>query len=142
MINKKIKSALKDGLRPILCVGEPLATRQKGVPAARAHIKNQLKKDLAGVAGVGARASVIIAYEPLWAIGTGRNDKPEDAVEMARFIKSAGSFPLVSLFLYGGSVNSKNIADYVQYKEIDGALVGGASLRATEFKKMIKKITQ
>jgi len=155
-INRKIKLALKDDLHVILCVGEPLAVRRKGIAAAQRYIKNQLKKDFAGIGknirGTGARTNITIAYEPIWAIGSGKNDKPEDAVAMARFIKktighqlpglsgsqgSSTSGPLGIPFLYGGSANSKNIADYVQYKEIDGALVGGASLKAAEFSKMI-----
>lgn len=139
MINRKVQSALHAGLHVILCVGESLSVRKKGLSAARAFIKNQLKKDLKG----SASGHLTIAYEPIWAIGTGKNDKPEDAVEMARFIKQAvsgGETSVMPRFLYGGSVNSKNIADYVQYKEIDGALVGGASLKSGEFKKMIEKI--
>jgi triosephosphate isomerase (TIM) len=134
IINRKIKLALKDGLRVILCVGEPRAVRKKGLASAEKYIKNQLKKDLAGIAKP-ARGSrnLIIAYEPIWAIGSGKNDKPEDAVAMARVVKQI----VHGQFLYGGSANSKNIADYVQYKEIDGALVGGASLKAAEFTKMI-----
>lgn len=135
MINKKIALALKDGLHVILCVGEPAAVRKNGTAAAKKFIKNQLKKDLAGVHG-----KIIVAYEPIWAIGTGKNDRPEDAVVIADFIKKILKDELgISnpRFLYGGSANSKNIRDYVQYKEVDGALVGGASLRAEEFKKMI-----
>ncbi len=148
MIHKKIKAAIGDGLVPILCVGEPLAVRKKGVKAAEAFVKNQLRKDLAKI-NILKNAKVpgsklIIAYEPIWAIGTGRYDDPEDAQRMARFVKNflretyRGNFR----FLYGGSVNRKNVADYVQLKEIDGALVGGASLRAGEFKTMIELVAR
>lgn len=133
LINKKIKLALADGLNVILCVGEPLAIRKKGIGAARKYVANQLKLDLAGLKR--PFAGVTIAYEPIWAIGTGRYDEPEDAATMAEFIKDHAPVRV----LYGGSVNSKNIGDYVEYKSIDGALVGGASLKAGEFKKIIKK---
>jgi triosephosphate isomerase len=137
MINKKIILALKDKLKVILCVGEPLAVRKKGVAAAEKFVKTQLRKGLTGIPRPQSEKNVIIAYEPIWAIGTGRSDTPEDAVRMARFIKKS----LKVKFLYGGSVNRANVASFVQLKEIDGALVGGASLKAEEFGKMIKKLT-
>jgi triosephosphate isomerase (TIM) len=133
MVNKKIKLALKDGLKVVLCVGEPIAIRKKGIAAAETFIKNQLKN---GLAGVRKDEKIIVAYEPIWAIGSGKNDNPEDATTMAKLIKKHG----VARFLYGGSVTSKNIADYVHYKSIDGALVGGASLKAQEFNKILDKI--
>ena len=152
MVNKKIKAALQDGLNVILCVGEPLSVRKKGIVAAKKFIKNQLKKDLKGISlrpRTGkAAVSLAVAYEPIWAIGTGKNDSPQDAAELARFIKkeltphaeSRKFFSAIPRVLYGGSVNSRDVHDYVQYKEIDGALVGGASLKAAEFKKIIEKI--
>ena len=131
MINKKMKATLKAGLKPILCVGEHLETRKKGLAAAKNFVKTQLKNDLKGVP-----VGMIIAYEPIWAIGSGKPDKPEETVEMARFIKSiAGSKAKV---LYGGSVTSKNAKSFLQYNEIDGALVGGASLKAEEFNKIVE----
>ncbi len=138
MINKKIKLARADGLKVILCVGEPPAVRRHGIGAARRFLADQIGRDLRGLRLPShPDPRLIIAYEPVWAIGTGRYDKPEDAAEMAGFIKKTlGSRVRV---LYGGSVNSKNIAEYVQYKDIDGALVGGASLEAGEFKKIIKR---
>ncbi len=136
MINKKVKLALADGLRVILCVGEPLAIRKKGINAAKKFVEGQLKKDLAGVTLTGAKKkNLIVAYEPIWAIGTGRNDTPDDALHMARVIRRRTH----TRVLYGGSVNGKNIGDYVQYKEIDGALVGGASTKPNEFKKILWK---
>lgn len=133
MINKKIKGTLKAKLKPILCVGEHLETRKKGLAAAKNFIKNQLKIDLKGVS-----AGMVIAYEPIWAISTNTNgqaDKPEDALEMIRFIKSIAG-PKAKI-LYGGSVTLKNAENFLQYKEIDGALVGGASLKAEEFNKIV-----
>lgn len=138
MINDKVKLALADGLSVILCVGESPAVRKKGTAVARKFVEGQLKKDLAGVKKGEARR-VIVAYEPIWAIGTGKNDKPADAAEMAdtvkRFLKK--SFGFSPRVLYGGSVDNKNAGNYVQYKQIDGALVGGASLHAGKFKKII-----
>ncbi|HEX4103926.1 MAG TPA: triose-phosphate isomerase [Candidatus Paceibacterota bacterium] len=135
IINKKIKLARADGLKVILCVGEPLAVRKKGIPAAQKFVAAQLSKDFAGLKPRD-RAHIIVAYEPIWAIGTGRYDEPEDARGMAEFIKRKLGKP-APIVLYGGSVTSKNVADYVQYSSIDGALVGGASLKAAEFKKII-----
>jgi triosephosphate isomerase len=131
MINKKISLALKDGLRVILCVGESVTIRKRGFAAAKKFVSEQLRKDLRHI-----KKPVIVAYEPVWAIGTGKNDTPEDAAAMAKFIKSRNA-KRISCVLYGGSVNSRDAGDYVQYKEIGGALVGGASLRALEFKKII-----
>ncbi|HEY5220787.1 MAG TPA: triose-phosphate isomerase [Candidatus Paceibacterota bacterium] len=137
MINKKIALAVRDGLKVILCVGEALSVREKGADVAKKFVAQQLLKDLKGIPI--KPGSLYIAYEPIWAIGTGRSDKPEDAREMAKFIKSSlkKTKRISTKFLYGGSVNGKNAADYVQLKEIDGALVGGASLKAEEFKKII-----
>ncbi len=140
-INKKIALALRDGLKVILCVGEGAAVRRKGVAAAKAFVRGQLAKDLKGISP--ERGTVIVAYEPIWAIGTGYNDRPEDAREMARFVKSwfaTHKRVARAKFLYGGSVNGANAADYVQLKEVDGALVGGASLKAEEFAKIINAV--
>lgn len=140
MVNRKVKRAIADGLHVILCVGEGPAVRRKGIAAAKRFVEGQLRKDLAGIRGPAARR-VTVAYEPVWAIGTGKYDRPEDAAAMAAAIKNFlkkthGFSPRV---LYGGSVDSRNVRDYIQLRAIDGAMVGGASLKAAEFKKILKK---
>jgi triosephosphate isomerase len=150
MINKKIMRAIANGLHVILCVGEPLAVREKGIAAAKRYLKNQLVEGLKKVFE-GSAKSIIVAYEPIWAIGSGNNDEPKDAAEIALFIKeTVGALALYTAakkevkvkVLYGGSVNSKNVGDYVQLDEIDGALVGGASLKADEFGKLMMVAAQ
>lgn len=141
MINKKVLAALKAELKVILCIGEDLSIRKRGKKAVEKFIKSQLEKDLKGLLGVKGRVSnVVVAYEPIWAIGAGHSDTPQDAVEMIKFIKNllTTRYSLNSIkVLYGGSVDSKNIVNFIKHSEIDGALVGHASLKAGEVKKMI-----
>jgi len=124
---KKVKAALAADLHAVLCVGETLAQREAG--ETMAVVTRQLKAAFAGHAGKGR---VTIAYEPVWAIGTGRNATPKDAAEVHRVIRSwlKDSAPTVAPFviLYGGSVNLKNAAELLAEPELDGVLVGGASL--------------
>ncbi len=140
MVNRKVKAALAAGLKVILCVGESAEIRSKGMGAAKRAIAAQLKAGLAGVRAEGGKLAV--AYEPVWAIGTGNPDDPAAAEEMAGFIRSIlnskfqipnSKFPV----LYGGSVTSGNTERFLSCKDIDGALVGGASLSAPEFKKIV-----
>jgi len=146
MVNRKVRAALGAGLHVILCVGEPADVREQGITAARQYVKNQLKKDLQGIGALSAkRLALSIAYEPIWAIGTGKNAEPEDARDMSIFIKKEVAPVLRSLFsvspllvLYGGSVTGDTFADYLCYNEINGVLVGGASLHPKEISKMIK----
>lgn len=142
MINKKVLAALKARLKVILCIGEDLKIRRRGKKAIKNFIENQLQKDLKGISNLKSYIlNLIIAYEPIWAIGTGNPCRPEDALEMIKFIKKFLSVKcqMSSVnVLYGGSVDSKNIKNFVKYPEIDGALVGGASLKIKEVKKIIK----
>ena len=126
MINRKLKAALKSGLRPVLCVGE-----KKG-ENSRKIIESQLSLDLSGISKKDLR-KIIIAYEPIWAIGTGNFCEPNKAAETLKFIKSKAK----NMVLYGGSVDSK-IADHYTKNGFDGLLVGGASLNAKEFIKIAK----
>ncbi|MBI3589261.1 MAG: triose-phosphate isomerase [Candidatus Liptonbacteria bacterium] len=142
IINQKVKSALAFGLKVILCVGESLSTRREGLSQAESFVKNQITKDLKGIpSSVISSKSLVIAYEPIWAIGTGKADKPEDSASMAAYIKDflkPKTSNLKPNVLYGGSVTSLNAARIFEHQEIDGALVGGASLKTEEFKKIIK----
>ncbi|HEY4496907.1 MAG TPA: triose-phosphate isomerase, partial [Candidatus Paceibacterota bacterium] len=142
LINKKVSAALRVGLNVILCVGEPLNIRRKGISIAKKFVKSQLLKNLRSTNKLKSHLTnkLIIAYEPVWAIGTGKPDKPESAVEMSTFIKSIVMSQLSVLppVLYGGSVDAKNAEGFLSNDLIDGALVGGASLKSKEFQKIIK----
>jgi triosephosphate isomerase len=136
LVNAKVKAALRNGITPILCVGEPLEVRRAGDHLP--HCVSQLDGSLAGVAAE-AVASMVIAYEPVWAIGTGEVATPKDAQETISAIRSRiseihGTETAVSVrILYGGSVKPDNIAPIMAQPDVDGALVGGASLDAGQF---------
>lgn len=146
MINKKVLAALKAGLKVILCIGENSAIRKKGKKAVEKFISDQLKKDLKGIKNWKLKIeNLAIAYEPIWAISTTKKHKlenPQDAIEMSIFIKKTlqvSSFKFHDMkVLYGGSVDSKDILDFIKHKEIDGALVGHASIKKEEVKKIVK----
>lgn len=133
-VAKKVKAILADGLTAILCVGEPLAIRNKGIAASQKFVAAQLKNSLKNIPKT---SKLIVAYEPVWAIstsGSGKSETPEDAAAMIRFIKKLRP----GRVLYGGSVNSKNFKDFLEYRDIDGLLVGGASLKPSEFGKILR----
>jgi triosephosphate isomerase len=139
LVNRKVKAALKHGLTPILCVGERLEVRE--VNGHLEHCNTQL---IAGLKGLKAEqaAKVVIAYEPVWAIGTGKVATPSDAQEVCASIRSTLADKYgqevadVVRVLYGGSVKSGSIADLIKQPDIDGGLVGGASLDGDEFAKL------
>ncbi|CAM3957038.1 MULTISPECIES: triose-phosphate isomerase [Helcobacillus] len=134
--NAKVKAALGAGITPILCVGEPLEVRQAGTHVQ--HTLDQVRGGLEGLSGDQV-ADTVIAYEPVWAIGTGEVATPEDAQEVCGAIRGLLSdlhgddVASRVRVLYGGSVKSSNVADIMAKDDIDGALVGGASLKADEF---------
>lgn len=124
--NRKVHAILDGGLQAVLCVGEKLAERERG--EAEVVVTRQLRT---GLANVKAGADLVIAYEPVWAIGTGRNATPSDAAVMHAAIRAVLAdlgFPRDTRVLYGGSVNIGNIASLLAEPEVDGVLVGGASL--------------
>jgi triosephosphate isomerase len=132
---RKVPAAFAAGLEPILCVGETLDQREGG--ETEAVLRHQVEVDLAGVPD-GELGRLVIAYEPVWAIGTGRNATPEQATEAIAFIRSlvAGRDEAAGAavrILYGGSVKPDNAAEVLASDEIDGALVGGASLDPDDF---------
>ncbi len=141
MIQKKVKSALTEGLKVILCVGEEASVRDQGLEAVKSFIKNQLAQDLKGIENLKLEIeNLIVAYEPIWAIGTGTPCSPKDALQIISFIKEllATSYQLLATrVLYGGSVTGKDILDFIQLEDIDGALVGGASLKPEQFLNVI-----
>ncbi len=139
-VNKKIKSAYKNELKPILCVGETLEEREAG--KTEEIITNQTKKGLEGLTNEQV-ASTIVAYEPIWAIGTGKTATSEDANNSIKSIREEISkiygkeiSEKVSI-LYGGSVKSSNAKELFEMSDIDGGLVGGASLKVDEFSKIV-----
>ncbi|MDP3975199.1 MAG: triose-phosphate isomerase [Candidatus Jorgensenbacteria bacterium] len=141
IVNKKVKAAFKEGLKVVLCVGEPRTVRRQGIGAAKRFVAAQLKKGLTGTKNLKLKTkNLIVAYEPVWAIGSGTADKPAEAAAMARFVKDflkTKNYKLTTLVLYGGSVTSRNAAAFLGQEEIDGALVGGASLSSQQLRKII-----
>ena len=135
-VAKKVGAALAAGLKPILCVGESLGQREQNV--TNEHIRTQIKVALGGVSAADM-AKVVVAYEPIWAIGTGKTATSEQAQEVCALIRGTlcemfGQETAESVsILYGGSMNAKNAAELLAQNDIDGGLIGGASLKAEDF---------
>jgi triosephosphate isomerase len=140
MINRKVKAALKVGLKPILCVGERLEENEAGKTAE--VVTGQLASALIDITDING---LVIAYEPVWAIGTGRAAKGNQSNETIGLIRETAanlvgrSTAREIRILYGGSVTADNIAEFVNQPEIDGGLVGGASLKADQFVAIVQK---
>jgi triosephosphate isomerase len=141
IVNKKVRAVIAARMAPILCVGETLQERDVG--ATEDRVTNQIR---AGLGGVGAEAAskLVVAYEPIWAIGTGRNAEPADAGQVIALIRTTlaelygSGLADATRIQYGGSVKAGNIRDFMAHPEIDGALVGGASLDPEEFALIVK----
>ncbi len=142
-VNKKMLAAFRSGLTPIVCVGETLDEREKGVTFK--IIERQIRNGMAGLDAEQAK-TVVIAYEPVWAIGTGKTATPAQAQEVHAFIRklfsrmygetASGSIRI----LYGGSVKPDNVSELMKQEDIDGGLVGGASLEIESFTKLVRYI--
>lgn len=140
-VNLKVKAALANAIKPIICVGETLPQREAGETAGL--IRRQTEAALAGL-DKASIPDVVIAYEPIWAIGTGKSSNGEDANEVIGFIRQTVAQMFDSAVAsqmriqYGGSVKPENIREFMDQPEIDGALVGGASLKSDSFLKIIR----
>ncbi|HUW77167.1 MAG TPA: triose-phosphate isomerase [Candidatus Nanopelagicaceae bacterium] len=141
MVNAKLKVILANDMTPIFCVGEPLPVRESGDQVA--HVLGQIEAGLAGITAADL-ARVVIAYEPIWAIGTGRVATPEDAQEVCGAIRAkiallaSESTAEGIRILYGGSVKASNVVEIMGQPDVDGALVGGASLDPEEFARIAR----
>lgn len=140
-VNKKVHAAFKHGLTPIICVGESLEQRE--ADQTMDHVESQVKKALEGLSDEQSQ-QVIIAYEPIWAIGTGRTATSEQANEVCTHIRKVvgdfvnGEAADAVRIQYGGSVKPANVDELLSQSDIDGALVGGASLEADSFLKLVE----
>ena len=141
MVNAKVKAILKHGMTPIMCCGETLAEREAGETEAK--VLGQIRAGLAGVSKEQV-ASMVVAYEPIWAIGTGRTATAEDAQSVCAAIRNEvvavfGDHAAAALRIqYGGSVKAGTVAELMEGPDVDGALVGGASLDPDEFARIAK----
>ena len=141
LVNRKIRAALSNDLTPIFCVGEELSVRESGTHVS--HVVRQIRAGLEGFHKPELK-KIVIAYEPVWAIGTGKSATPEDAEEVCAAIReeieSIASAEIAAnmRILYGGSVKSSNIVEIMKKENVDGALIGGASLDPEELAKIVK----
>ena len=145
LVNRKMKAALAHEMVPIMCVGEELSVRESG-----AHVSHVIRKIRAGVESLTKPdlKKIVIAYEPVWAIGTGKVATPEDAQEVCAAIReeienlASAQIAQAMRILYGGSVKSSNVREIMAKPDVDGALIGGASLDPQEFANIVKFYAQ
>ena len=144
-VNRKAKAVIKHGMTPILCCGETDGEREAGEAASK--VEGQIRAGLSGITAQQAGA-MVIAYEPIWAIGTGKTATPDDAQEMCALIRRtvadvSGADAAASVRIqYGGSVKPGNAADLMSQADVDGALVGGASLDADDFGRIVVAVAE
>jgi len=143
MVNRKVRAALANKLKPILCIGERLEENEAG--KTEAVIDRQVTAAFNGIEPV---SNLVVAYEPVWAIGTGKAASGKQAAATIQFIRDIltklwnRSIAQDLRILYGGSVTSTNITEFISHPEIDGALVGGASLKAEEFVSIVEQTAE
>ena len=145
LVNRKMKAALAHEMVPIMCVGEELSVRESG-----AHVSHVIRQIRAGVESLTKPdlKKIVIAYEPVWAIGTGKVATPEDAQEVCAAIReeienlASAQIAQAMRILYGGSVKSSNVREIMAKPDVDGALIGGASLDPQEFANIVKFYAQ
>jgi len=141
-VNKKLNAAITSGLSPILCVGETLSEREKALTFE--VLKNQVEQGLTGIAQ-NQMLLITLAYEPVWAIGTGKTATPDQAQDAQKYIRDVltkmynKDIAQAVRIQYGGSVKPENIIEIMQQPDVDGALVGGASLNVDSFSQIVKK---
>ena len=140
-VNKKVRAVVRNGMTPIVCVGETLEEREAG--GTQTKVTEQIRRAFEGV-DAEAAAQAVVAYEPIWAIGTGRNAEPTDAAQVVEVIRATLTEQLSPevgqrvRVQYGGSVTPGNVRGFMAHPEIDGALVGGASLDPESFALIVK----
>lgn len=140
-VHKKVLAAFRHHIKPIVCVGETLEQRERN--ETKGHVGSQVSKALQGLTEEQAK-ELIIAYEPIWAIGTGKSSTAEDANEVCGHIRQviessfSGNAAQSVKILYGGSVKPENIDDFLKQPDVDGALVGGASLDSRSFLRLLE----
>jgi triosephosphate isomerase len=141
LLNRKLKAALANEIIPIFCIGEELPIREAGTHVE--HVLNQVRNGLKGLHKPDLK-KIVFAYEPVWAIGTGKTATPEDAQEVCAAIRielakiGSDEIAVAARILYGGSVKSANIVEIMRQPDVDGVLVGGASLDPEEFARIAK----
>ncbi|MCL2081361.1 MAG: triose-phosphate isomerase [Oscillospiraceae bacterium] len=145
LVSEKVRAALDAGLRPIVCVGESLPQREMGI--TKDLVTLQVKTALTGI-GVDQLKKIVFAYEPIWAIGTGKTATAEQAAEVCEHIRTVirkiyGARPARSVTIqYGGSMNAENSEELLSMLDVDGGLIGGASLKAKDFIAIVNAANQ